>query len=900
MPLQAQEADDSAPSAIGASGVSIRLHDLSGWPMHTTVDRFEVQVSNLLAATTYQVVVTSSVPRALGIGGCGTASQTRTVTGVTAQDVALVVSACAVGEATVTAEVRRTGAPSAEVSVSQRLTVVAVPENAIGPTGEPWVARASGAVGQASAPGSVPNTYFDQRTSTSVRANWGLPSDGGATLSGYGLLFWQDGTTQPRYRDALVVGPEPKHYTFSNLRPNTTYNWRIHACNVDNRCGIWTVPIVQVTTGRLPAQPRSISVDQRMSTSARVNWSPDDDTGGVPLTGFGIRWREDGGSWPTQAQGVVDMNARSHSMTDLKADTTYEVSLQSCNGDNGCSDWTDSVSFTTDDAPTPDPVKSPSPGPDPPVSTDPECPAISATAVLPTNVQVDVVPQPRRRASLCWSPSLFGESYFVQATDNLSNLHDTDRSDWHQIQGTMEQDHVADKAQRLQLNLDQIMTKAGTVIGLAENAAYGIRIGMRDDQDRVSYTKAIIIIDTPITVANGNSAGSNSAELGWTSVRSILNDTSYTAGTYDLRYRPATADHAKADWRPTNLGAFVPPKTNVTSPLTLTGLAARQVYAIQLIYRDGSSTSNDSDVFAARDSYVWPSATSAAAPESSSPTWVAGIPLRYPLPSTTYEYRICEDTFPVGKQSDWSAFIQHAFEQWELATGGVVTMTYSSEACTDYSNVVNAVLKEVRSRTGRPDTSFYNAVDAILKSLRWTDIRPNQIADSRLNEVIMLDDIDWDAPLSRVSDYDRRREFAFSEFAKDLGFGLPDCWGDHRDNSTIACAFPTKRVGYEGYTTDIFLRRTKVEHDPLALPGGDANVDPGDISFNTCPAVSKFSVYGVLVHEAGHALGIRSRHGDYSTHPAFSDTVMTKGITKVNCSPHPLDVLAMRALYQSR
>ncbi|MCY3956782.1 MAG: hypothetical protein OXG65_00620, partial [Chloroflexi bacterium] len=558
------------------------------------------------------------------------------------------------------------------------------------------------------------------------------------------------------------------------------------------------------------------------------------------------------------------------------------------------------ITVQTSESPPPERVEDPPPGSGPPVSTDPECPAISATAVLPANVQVDVVPQPRRRASLCWSPSLFGESYFVQATDNLSNLHDTDRSDWHQIQGTMEQDHVADKAQRLQLNLEQIMTKAGTVIGLAENAAYGIRIGMRDDQDRVSYTKAIIIIDTPITVANGNSAGSNSAEIRWTSVMSILNDTSYTAGTYDLRYRPATADHAKADWRPTNLGAFVSPKTNVTSPSTLTGLAARQVYAIQLIYREGSSTSNDSDVFAARDSYVWSSATPAAASESSSPTWVAGMPLRYPLPSTTYEYRICEDTFPVGKQSDWSAFIQHAFEQWELATGGVVTMTYSSEACTDYSNVVNAVLKEVRSRTGLPDTSFYNAVDAILKSLRWTDIRPNQIADSRLNEVIMLDDIDWSVKPLGVSNYDRRREFAFSEFAKDLGFGLPDCWGDHRDNSTIACARPTKRVGYEGYTTDIFLRRTRVEHDPLALPGGDANVDPGDISFNACPAVSEFSVYGVLVHEAGHALGIRSQHGDYSTHPASGDTVMTKWITNINCSPHPLDVLAMRALYQSR
>ena len=235
-------------------------------------------------------------------------------------------------------------------------------------------------------------------------------------------------------------------------------------------------------------------------------------------------------------------------------------------------------------------------------------------------------------------------------------------------------------------------------------------------------------------------------------------------------------------------------------------------------------------------------------------------------------------------------------------------MTYNSEDCTDYSNVVDAVLVEIRARTGLPDTSFRNAVVAILSRLRWTDIRPNQIDDSRLNEIIMLDDIDWNADLSKVSDYDRRREFAFSEFADNLGFGLRDCWGgyDPKEESTIACAILTKRVGYEGYTTDIFLRRTKVEHDPLTLPGGDARVDPSDIPFNTCPSGAKdkdkdkASVYGVLVHEAGHALGVRSGHSGFAGHPSFADTAMAAANTDFSCSPHPLDVLAMYALYQSR
>ena len=80
-PLQAQEAADGA----SAPGPGIRLVDLSDYPTHTTVDRFEVEVVNLSATAAYQVVV-SSDSAGLGIGACGTASQTQKVTGVVAQD----------------------------------------------------------------------------------------------------------------------------------------------------------------------------------------------------------------------------------------------------------------------------------------------------------------------------------------------------------------------------------------------------------------------------------------------------------------------------------------------------------------------------------------------------------------------------------------------------------------------------------------------------------------------------------------------------------------------------------------------------------------------------------------------------------------------------------------------
>ena len=115
-------------------GAAIRLRGLVSQITQTIVDQFTVELTELDAAATYQVFVASD-SAALGIGGCGTA-QTRTVTGVAAQALTFIVYACAVGEGTVTAEVRRAGASAAEASVSQRVTVAALPEIVTGPTGE--------------------------------------------------------------------------------------------------------------------------------------------------------------------------------------------------------------------------------------------------------------------------------------------------------------------------------------------------------------------------------------------------------------------------------------------------------------------------------------------------------------------------------------------------------------------------------------------------------------------------------------------------------------------------------------------------------------------------------------------------------------------------------------------
>ena len=90
---------------------------------------------------------------------------------------------------------------------------------------------------------------------------------------------------------------------------------------------------------------------------------------------------------------------------------------------------------------------------------------------------------------------------------------------------------------------------------------------------------------------------------------------------------------------------------------------------------------------------------------------------------------------------------------------------------------------------------------------------------------------------------------------------------------------------------------------------------PDDVRFNTCfkPGSAKrsdndFRNYWLMVHEAGHALGLSefSHLGPISwkvAHPMVLDSAMnydreTK-VPEPDCSPHPLDIMAIFALYRT-
>ena len=102
-------------------------------------------------------------------------------------------------------------------------------------------------------------------------------------------------------------------------------------------------------------------------------------------------------------------------------------------------------------------------------------------------------------------------------------------------------------------------------------------------------------------------------------------------------------------------------------------------------------------------------------------------------------------------------------------------------------------------------------------------------------------------------------------------------------------------------TTDILLNGKQFEKNPGAF-----NWDIPDVPFNTCYGFTNADRgrYAVLVHEAGHALGIRGtseRSGgtkDQIHHSQVEDSVMkVRGVDI--CAPTPFDVMAIYALYQA-
>ena len=118
---------------------------------------------------------------------------------------------------------------------------------------------------------------------------------------------------------------------------------------------------------------------------------------------------------------------------------------------------------------------------------------------------------------------------------------------------------------------------------------------------------------------------------------------------------------------------------------SIAGLDTEEIYAVQLVYRLNKA-GLPARVYAGRYVYVYPSSSGPIDddPNDEFAPRIATFPLEDRIGADrTYAYQICADTFPVDRRAAWRNLIVHAFEQWELATDGLITMTYAGSQCAD-------------------------------------------------------------------------------------------------------------------------------------------------------------------------------------------------------------------------
>ena len=493
---------------------------------------------------------------------------------------------------------------------------------------------------------------------------------------------------------------------------------------------------------------------------------------------------------------------------------------------------------------------------------------------------IDVEPRPLRMARLSWQPVPNAKEYVVEYQETGGS--------WSPLYRQAITSTVFD------VSLDSILPGG---VGLADSPyAYEFRVRAQDSTSSFKpggNSAEIIIQDNPILMggrATGNSPGGHG--------QAILEWPRQTDATeYIIRYRKLgfrnaffqePDHHTSVDWAKdedwpyyhatlTPVTEPEPTSGTSTTPDPITGLDIGDLYAFQVNYR-----TDDGMVYAARDAYVWPSDK-----RPNRASRVGTFPFFGYWEGGNYDYLVCEDTFPSTNRGDWKALIPHAFEQWELAAPDLVTVTGRSGVC--------------HSEDGRQIDN--NVPITVVRALH-----------NEVNEVYMVDVSNWGY---RTALYTA----AHSPLFACIWFDPP---GDPQ--SAKACVISprywdmTRPLASESSiralddgTVDVLVN-VRLDNDSLDVPGNVLSPpNPDDTRFNQCRRVNpddSFENYETMVHESGHALGLsgfeyKKFASEQPAHSYIPDSVMNynHNIDQItdepDCSPHPFDVMALEALYQT-
>ena len=419
-------------------------------------------------------------------------------------------------------------------------------------------------------PGTVRNLMVEAAPGE-LRLTWNKPSSSGsADITGYHVqnkratdTTWPTGSSVIDHDDYTNIDmQENLEFTVEPLINGTAYRVQVQACNAHGLCGDWVegggTPPEPGTTpppATVPKRIRDLSVTVEEDGNLTLDWSAPLD-GGSPIRRYEVQHKEASASWPPESQ--VTTVTSTEATISVTQGTKYKVRVRACN-DIGCGEW--STSTTTGEQI----ITTPSLGTDVAL-TGTSCASVAAqslsqpssqpdTLAIPTGLEV--IPYPGRRAALVWEEVAGAGGYVVQ-------VKGLGEPRWLPPNRLPDEGHSGNTNKPCyEIKLGEITTFADdSHRGLAEVKAFEFRVKAAwwsDPMQVITTAPAVtslasdqvMIIDTPITEADGDSRahGSGKAELTWTPMDQVLN-ADFAGGLYRLRYRKSDGDYWASSWVP--------------------------------------------------------------------------------------------------------------------------------------------------------------------------------------------------------------------------------------------------------------------------------------------------------------------------------------------------------------
>ncbi|MCQ3812446.1 MAG: fibronectin type III domain-containing protein [Acidimicrobiia bacterium] len=191
-------------------------------------------------------------------------------------------------------------------------------------------------LGQRELPPDAPQNVSLAEGDERIEVTWDAPaSDGGGQVTGYEVRWRLLGNPWPDVPQAENVTGSP--HVVLGLENGKRYHVQVRALNLHGS-GEWSDPSAIAEPGTEPGMPRNLLL-QESDRRLLASWDAPASDGGAQVTGFEVRWRLWGDTWPAtpQAQGVT---ASQQLISNLDNGAFYEVQVRAVNR-HGAGEWSD-------------------------------------------------------------------------------------------------------------------------------------------------------------------------------------------------------------------------------------------------------------------------------------------------------------------------------------------------------------------------------------------------------------------------------------------------------------------------------------------------------------------------------------------------------------------------------